>query len=142
MGQGFSQTPLFHCISLTSCCHQTGPSRNGSVTNSAEIITDQCAVPEKFPLEGLLQNNLNLALSFEPGQPDFFLTTPLEPPKLKPSDSSDGKESACNTGDLGSIPGWGRASGEGNGYPLQHSCLGLTLSLSLVKVKILYYRII
>lgn len=60
MGQGFSQTPLFHCISLTSCCHQTGPSRNGSVTNSAEIITDQCAVPEKFPLEGLLQNNLNL----------------------------------------------------------------------------------
>ena len=32
---------------------------------------------------------------------------------------SDGKESACNVGDLGSIPGWGRAPGEGKSYPLQ-----------------------
>ena len=31
---------------------------------------------------------------------------------------SDGKESACNVGDLGSIPGLGRSPGEGNGYPL------------------------
>ena len=36
---------------------------------------------------------------------------------------SDGKESACNAGDLGSIPGLGRSPGEGNGYPLQYSCL-------------------
>ena len=36
---------------------------------------------------------------------------------------SDGKESACNAGDLGSIPGSGRSPGEGNGYPLQYSCL-------------------
>ena len=36
---------------------------------------------------------------------------------------SDGKESACNEGDLGSIPGLGRFPGEGNGNPLQHSCL-------------------
>ena len=36
---------------------------------------------------------------------------------------SDGKESACNAGDLGLIPGWGRSPGEGNGYPLQYSCL-------------------
>ena len=35
---------------------------------------------------------------------------------------SDGKESACNTGDLDSIPGWGRSPGEGNGNPLQYSC--------------------
>ena len=35
----------------------------------------------------------------------------------------DGKESACNAGDLGSIPGLGRSPGEGNGNPLQHSCL-------------------
>ena len=33
---------------------------------------------------------------------------------------SNGKESACNTGDLGSIPGLGRSPGEGNGYPLQY----------------------
>ena len=34
-----------------------------------------------------------------------------------------GKESACNAGDPGSIPGSGRSSGEGNGNPLQYSCL-------------------
>ena len=33
---------------------------------------------------------------------------------------SDGKESACNAGDLGSIPGLGRSPGEGMGYPLQY----------------------
>ena len=36
---------------------------------------------------------------------------------------SDGKESACNTGDLGSIPGLGRSPGEGNGCLIQYSCL-------------------
>ena len=36
---------------------------------------------------------------------------------------SDGKESACNAGDLGSIPGSGRSPGEGNGNMLQYSCL-------------------
>ena len=38
-------------------------------------------------------------------------------------DSSVGKESACNAGDLGSIPGLGRSPGEGKGYPLQYSGL-------------------
>ena len=37
---------------------------------------------------------------------------------------SDGKESPCNAGDAGSIPGSGRSPGEGNGNPLQYSCLG------------------
>ena len=36
---------------------------------------------------------------------------------------SDGKESACSAGDLGSIPGLGISPGEGNGNPLQNSCL-------------------
>ena len=36
-------------------------------------------------------------------------------------DSSVGKESACNAGDSGSIPGSGRATEEGIGYPLQYS---------------------
>ena len=36
---------------------------------------------------------------------------------------SDSKESACNAGDPGSIPGLGRSPGEGDGYPLQYSCL-------------------
>ena len=36
---------------------------------------------------------------------------------------SEGKASACNVGDLGLIPGSGRSPGEGNGNPLQYSCL-------------------
>ena len=36
---------------------------------------------------------------------------------------SDGKESACDVGDVGSIPGLGRSPGKGNGYPVQRSCL-------------------
>ena len=36
---------------------------------------------------------------------------------------SDGKESTCNAEDLGSIPGLERSLGEGNGNPLQYSCL-------------------
>ena len=39
------------------------------------------------------------------------------------SGGSDGKEFACNAGDLGLIPGSGRSPGGGNGNPLQHACL-------------------
>ena len=46
---------------------------------------------------------------------------------LKPcspgSSDSEGKESDCSAGSLGLIPGSGRTPGEGNGYPLQYSCL-------------------
>ena len=38
-------------------------------------------------------------------------------------DSSAGKESTCNVENLGSVPGLGRSPGEGNGYPLEYSCL-------------------
>ena len=51
----------------------------------------------------------------------FFFFVRLE--KLGFPGGSDGKESACNAGDLGSIPGSGRSPGEGNGNPLQYSCL-------------------
>ena len=36
---------------------------------------------------------------------------------------SNGKESPCNTGEPGSIPGSGKSPGERNGYPFQYSCL-------------------
>ena len=52
----------------------------------------------------------------------FYLST--ERIRLGFSDSSVGKGSACNVEDQGSIPGWGRSPGEGNGNPLQYSCLG------------------
>ena len=50
---------------------------------------------------------------------------------------SAGRESSCNAGDLGSIPGLGRSPGEGKGYPLQYSglensmdCIGLQRGFS------------
>ena len=43
--------------------------------------------------------------------------------KNLPAKKKKKKESACNEGDLGSIPGSGRSPGEGNGNPLQYSCL-------------------
>ena len=49
-----------------------------------------------------------------PGTTERFLGFP---------DGSDGKESICNVGDLGSIPGLGRSPGEGNANPFQYSCL-------------------
>ena len=49
--------------------------------------------------------------------------------------SSAGKESACNEGDLGSVPGLGRFPGKGKGYPLQYTglensmeCMGVAKS--------------
>ena len=42
---------------------------------------------------------------------------------MAPYCESAGKESVCNTGDLGSIPGLGRSPGGGKGYPLQYSGL-------------------
>ena len=50
--------------------------------------------------------------------------TPLTVGSGLPSDS---KASACNAGDLGSIPGSGRSPGEENGNPLQYSCLGKSM---------------
>ena len=44
-------------------------------------------------------------------------------------DTSFGKESTCNAGDLGSIPGLGRSAGEGIGYPLQYSWASLVAQL-------------
>ena len=44
-------------------------------------------------------------------------------------DSSAGKESACNAGVPGSIPGLGRSAGEGIGYPLQYSWVSLVPQL-------------
>ena len=60
---------------------------------------------------------------------DFYLTLSLYKKEFCwgfPG-GSEGKASACNAGDLGSIPGSGRSPGEGNGNPLQYSCLENTM---------------
>ena len=62
---------------------------------------------------------------------------------------SDSKESACNAGDLGSIPGLERSPGEGNGFPLQYSglespmdCVVHGVALNTVKGKGCVYRML
>ena len=55
-----------------------------------------------------------------------LLTSDLDPPPKASKGFSGGSEvkaSACNAGDLGSIPGLERSPGEGNGNPPQYSCL-------------------
>ena len=62
-----------------------------------------------------------------PGKPFAAYRTLIPLTGIEPTDfpgGSDGKESTCNVGDPGSVPGLGRSPGEGNGYPLQYSCLG------------------
>ena len=51
------------------------------------------------------------------------ITAYIKSPKVIFPGGSDGKESACNAGDLGSIPGLGRSPGGAHGNPLQYSCL-------------------
>ena len=53
--------------------------------------------------------------------PHFFVSASVL--KRDFSSGTDSKESACNAGDLGLIPESGRSPGEGNGNPLQYSCL-------------------
>ena len=50
------------------------------------------------------------------------------------STGSVGKESICNVGDLGSIPGLGRFCGEGKGYPLQYSGLETSMDCRVHEV--------
>ena len=58
-----------------------------------------------------------------PGKPPLVKWNLLLATSMDFSGSSDGKASAYNAGDLGSIPGSGSSPGEGNGNPLQYSCL-------------------
>ena len=59
----------------------------------------------------------------------FFYYDPI-PTVGFPGSSAD-KESACNVGDPGLIPGLGRSPGEGNGYPVQYSGLENSMDFSM-----------
>ena len=70
-----------------------------------------------FPSEAPTANMLHNLVSFP-------LHLPFSLPQMgQPFGGSAGKEFACNAADLGLIPGLGRSPGEGNGNPLQYSCL-------------------
>ena len=79
-----------------------------------------CVVCILFLLDSVVLEDSSKCTSFIDGQSNSlgtFLVVQCFP------GSSDNKESACNGGDLSSIPGSGRSSGEGNGYPFQCFCL-------------------
>ena len=113
---------LYRCIAflLISCI-------NPSSNHSFELL-----IPEFFLVYGLVHvknNKLHFCLvnlSFA----NLICRASTNRPKMGRGNTifflggSDGKESACNVGELGSICGSGRSPGEGNGYPLQYSCLG------------------
>ena len=62
-----------------------------------------------------------MRMSWNGDQVLFYLKA--SPPSVDFPGGSDGKESTSNGGDLGSVPGLGRSSGEGHGNPFQYSCL-------------------
>jgi len=96
-----------------------------------------CSPPD-FSVHGISQAGIQewLAISFSKGysQPKDRMPSPA----LKAGSFTTGtslvaqlgKESTCNVGDLGSIPGLARSPGEGKGYPLQYS--GLEKSMDCV----------
>ena len=80
-----------------------------------------CLKYSVLPISVSLFPSLHLE-SFQP----YFLIIHFWSPFLSLLDfpnSSDCKESACNVGDLGSVPGLGKSCGEGNGNPFQYPCL-------------------
>ena len=80
---------------------------------------------DSFQLENiyLSQSTLFIIFSLGPFSLVMFLCYLSLNIKYGFPGASDGKESACNARYPGSIPGSGRSSGEGNGYPSQYSCL-------------------
>ena len=76
-------------------------------------------------LAGYIPQLPTLTKCWHPSNKIIILTTTSTGSCSLPSfpGGSDGKESVCNAGDLGLIPGSGRSPGEGNGYPLKYSCM-------------------
>ena len=95
-------------------------SMDGSLSTLRDLVTDRAPGTLQPPgLEG--QSGSTVGPAAEGGLCSKLQET-LEPSSSFPG-GSEGKASACNARDLGSIPESGRSSGEGNGNPLQYSCL-------------------
>ena len=93
------------------------------------VVGSQFLLQENFPTQdsnwGLLHCRQILYQLSYPGSPIQSEVSQKEKNKYHNTymGSSDGKESTCNAGDLGSIPELGRSPGGGHGNPLQYSCL-------------------
>ena len=98
----------------------TIPSKHHHQYNFPKTLLSQCHLSAQktfrdFTIERNKPNSLTQNST-------SFLLSPINLCKSFPG-GSDGKASACNAGDPGSIPGLGQSPGEGKGNPLQYSCL-------------------
>ena len=84
------------------------------VTARAEKQTDKQINKENYPIENSRWQRMYLSCSPNRARLSCCIGFP---------DGSDGKESTCNSRDLGSIPGLGRSHGGVHGNPMQYSCL-------------------
>ena len=94
---------MVRMASITQCTHNTRWRKGNTPTLLVGTQTGAAAMENLMDVP----QKLKRALSYDLGVPG----------------GSVGKESACNVGDLGSIPGSGRSPGGGHGNPLQYSCL-------------------
>ena len=90
--------------------------------STPQLFGDSCHEPSPQSVQLLFRNSRFRV--HKPLQPLSSKCTPVVICLFCFPGASDGKESASNAGDLGLIHGSARSRGEGNGYPLQYSCLG------------------
>ena len=118
---------------MTFSAHDFGPQATNELT-TAQGTEALCSIPPQVSLaktrclvESFLEYSTLCGCPGTLGRKEFeqerhtwvlVLTPPLSIPG-----GSDRKDSACNVGDPNSTPGLGRSPGDGNGYPLQYSCL-------------------
>ena len=97
-----------------------------SVFRLCDFYNFLCAVPHNPQCRNYshikyFKNDYSDSWYYHRSNSGYKRTSSFKPPGFP--GGSDGKASACNAGDLGSIPGSRRSPGEGSGNPLQHSCL-------------------
>ena len=108
-------------MSFSKCMHWYNPAPS-SITLRSTFIPSAIDLCSKPPVPNSSDLLCLLNSAFYRNHTSSILCLALGFPG-----GSDGNESACNVGDVGSIPGSGRSPGEGNGNPLQYSYLGNTV---------------
>ena len=100
-----------HTLCSIKYRHSSCISANGRTNWAVAVLVYYCLIPEEMCSS---QDSFTFL---------HILWNDYLPPAIIPSYGSDGKESACSGGDLGSVPRSGRSPGERKSYPFQYSCL-------------------
>ena len=111
------------CVCVCMCFMKSQWNQNQNLILLQEISRERELIPRFFSFEGEVKNYISCEdrlicdVSIKNAYDIVYSSIKGSP------GGSDGKESACNVGDLGSIPGLVRSPGGGHGNPLQYSCL-------------------